>query len=593
MIPTLTLDESLVAATLRPRSPAEGLALVIVWSRDEPARLGEVVLLPTQRPGTDYRLGRAGGDGTKGVVHLSLHRQRPGELLPTGPLDSPRISRDQFHLRVQSEHSILVQNLGRRPMEHSRPGDETGRVVDEATVSPGDTIGIQRSLLFLCVRRASRMVAGQEFDSSHPFGFADGDGLVGESPLTWQLREDLAFIAPRAAHVLVQGPSGVGKELVARALHAHSERRSKPLISRNCATIPESLIEAELFGNVRNYPNPGTPERVGLIGASDGSTLFLDEFGELSEAMQARLLRVMDEGEYHRLGDALTRRVDLRMVAATNRPDSALKHDVLARLKLRITIPGLDARREDIPLLTRHILRRIARQDNDIARRFFSEGNPEREPQVSMSLIRHLITRPYQTHIRELEAILWQAMRQSPGPELEGVKSPLESPVQAVPLEVKAAQASPARVLETRDDDPGQHLAGAGFDAGTIQLLHLQRSHGFSPTACAADPLYPGQRTAADRHLRIWMARALVACQGNREQAVALLTGPGHEELRILLLRRLDTFTHNLKSTLEKNGKIELEAYLERQYRTDAPALLEVVEAIIREEVRGGNKGGR
>src|SRR6185369_7117992 len=120
-------------------------------------------------------------------------------------------------------------------------------------------------------------------------------------------------------------------------------------------------VDAELFGNVKNYPNPGTPEREGLIGEADGSTLFLDEIGELPVHMQAHLLRVLDRGgEYQRLGDSRAQRADLRVVAATNRPLDALKHDFLARLTLRLEIPSLDERRDDIPLLARHLLRRAA-----------------------------------------------------------------------------------------------------------------------------------------------------------------------------------------------------------------------------------------
>src|SRR5262249_49824490 len=156
--------------------------------------------------------------------------------------------------------------------------------------------------------------------------------------------------AARAGHVLLVGPSGCGKELAAQAIHARSTRASRKLVSRNAATLPPGLIDAELFGNVANYPNAGMAERPGLIGEADGSTLFLDEIGELPETLQAHLLRVLDEGgEYQRLGDARRRKSDLRLVAATNRSIDELKPDLAARLPLRVALHGLDERPEDIP----------------------------------------------------------------------------------------------------------------------------------------------------------------------------------------------------------------------------------------------------
>src|SRR4029077_9274313 len=127
--------------------------------------------------------------------------------------------------------------------------------------------------------------------------------------------------------VVIAGQSGSGKELVAQAIHALSGRADRRLVSRSAATLPEALIDAELFGNAKNYPNPGMVERSGLIGEAHGSTLFLDELGELPHAAQAHLLRVLDGGEYQRLGEAQARVSDFRLVVATNRILSSLKPD--------------------------------------------------------------------------------------------------------------------------------------------------------------------------------------------------------------------------------------------------------------------------
>jgi two-component system nitrogen regulation response regulator GlnG/two-component system response regulator HydG len=294
--------------------------------------------------------------------------------------------------------------------------DHHGQARDEVLVALGETFEIEGQLAFVCVSRPDVLPRAREAATAraaHPFGEADELGIVGESPTAWQLREHVAFIAGRAAHVLVLGPSGAGKEVVAQAVHALSKRGKKPMVSRSAVTIPEGIADAELFGNLASYPNPGTPERKGLVGEADGTTLFLDELGELPEELQARLLRVLDErGEYQRLGEARVRRSDLRLVAATNRPITALKHDVAARFRLRLTVPGLDERREDIPLLARHLLRRVASSDDDIAKRFVDERG---EPRLSFALVRALVGHTYRTHVRELETLLWIALAHAKG----------------------------------------------------------------------------------------------------------------------------------------------------------------------------------
>src|SRR5262249_4513267 len=151
------------------------------------------------------------------------------------------------------------------------------------------------------------------------FGAPDPHGILGESPAAWALREHLSLAAHSGQHILLLGQSGTGKELAARAIHALSPRRDKPFIARNAATFPEGLVDAELFGTAKGYPNAGSPERPGLIAEADGGTLFLDEIGELPAHLSSHLLRVLDRGgEYQRLGESRVRRSDLRVVAATN-----------------------------------------------------------------------------------------------------------------------------------------------------------------------------------------------------------------------------------------------------------------------------------
>jgi len=424
MSDTETLDQSL-------RQPARGepgrLGLALVWSADEPERVGQIAL-----PATGSVLGRA--EGTLGLV-----QQRPGLNLDTGPLRGGRLSREALRLRPRGER-LQVDNLGRRPMIVD------GQEVGTAQLGPGDLLEISGAILLYCVERADRLPALGEGLAwpSFPFGAADPYGIVGESPCTWLLRERLAYLAERTSHVLITGPSGTGKEGAARALHQRSSRNARPLISRNAATIPEGLADAELFGNVRNYPNPGMADRPGLVGEADGGMLFLDELGELPSQVQAHLLRVLDQGEYQRLGETRLRRADLRVLAATNRPLEQLKHDVVARFQLRLGLPGLEERREDIPLLLRHMLNGLRREDPGALRRF--PAGPDGLPGLAAPLVARLLRRPFSTHVRELHQLLWAALSDAPGPLLaleEGEARP-------------ALSLSPERIQEALDRHEGR-----------------------------------------------------------------------------------------------------------------------------------------
>jgi DNA-binding NtrC family response regulator len=387
-------------------SSAEQVGLVIVWSYSEPGRLGEVAFLPVASG--PALLGRGPGDPGDPAPRLRFVRQRPGGEQPTPPLEGPALSRAQILLDPGID-AVRIERLGRcRTLVRGEP-------VDRAVVRPGDLIFLDGELLLLCVERPRRLPAPGSYPPAHAFGEADAHGLVGESPAAWALRERIEFVGPRGPHVLVLGETGTGKELVALALHARSPRARRPIVSRNAATFPPGLIDAELFGNARNYPNPGLAERPGLLGEANGSTLFLDEIGEMPPELQAHLLRVLDAGgEYQRLGEATVRTTDVRLVAATNRPSSALKHDFLARLQITITVPGLDARREDIPLLARHLLRRTAASDPALAERFFSKNGGALEPRVSPLLMAELVRHTYTRHVRELQALLWASSASSP-----------------------------------------------------------------------------------------------------------------------------------------------------------------------------------
>jgi transcriptional regulator with GAF, ATPase, and Fis domain len=188
--------------------------------------------------------------------------------------------------------------------------------------------------------------------------------LLGLTAAMSELRRAIERAAPAPFAVLIEGESGSGKELVAKAIHRLGLRRDRPFCTLNCAALPDDLIEAELFGHARGAFTGAVSERAGVFEEAHGGTLFLDEVGELSPRAQAKLLRVVQEGELRRLGENLSRRVDVRLVAATNRD---LRHQVATgqfRLDLsyrldviRLVVPPLRDRREDIPLLADHFWR--------------------------------------------------------------------------------------------------------------------------------------------------------------------------------------------------------------------------------------------
>ena len=189
-------------------------------------------------------------------------------------------------------------------------------------------------------------------------------GIIGKSPTMQDLFQRIMKVAPTSATVLVQGESGTGKELVAKALHENSLRASGPMISVNCAAIPETLIESELFGHEKGSFTGATVARTGLIEAASGGTLFLDEIGELPLEAQARLLRVLQENEIRRVGSVQSLKVDVRMIAATHRNlyklsrESMFREDLYYRLNvIELRIPPLRDRGNDILLIAEKLLK--------------------------------------------------------------------------------------------------------------------------------------------------------------------------------------------------------------------------------------------
>ncbi|MBN9685705.1 MULTISPECIES: sigma 54-interacting transcriptional regulator [unclassified Corallococcus] len=220
--------------------------------------------------------------------------------------------------------------------------------------------------LLLATSRELTELRAQVDSLTQRIAAATFEGLIGESPAMRNLYRQVERLGPTSLHVLIQGETGTGKEEVARALHRRSGRRGR-LVAINCAALPESLIERELFGHVRGAFSGAASDRAGLVEAADGGTLFLDEIGDMPLPLQSRLLRVVQEHEVTRLGEHRPRRVDMRVVAATHQPLKALvargafREDLLFRLdEVRLEVPALRERGDDVLLIAHHVLKQEA-----------------------------------------------------------------------------------------------------------------------------------------------------------------------------------------------------------------------------------------
>ena len=239
------------------------------------------------------------------------------------------------------------------------------------------------------------------------------DEIVGDSEAMRKVLYKVEQVAATDATVLVLGETGTGKELIARALHKLSPRRERPLVKVNCAALPANLIESELFGHEKGAFTGAISRKVGRFELADSGTLFLDEIGDLPLELQAKLLRVLQEGEFERLGGAKTMKVDVRIIAATNRDleramrEQTFRSDLYYRLTVfPIELPPLREREGDIPQLVRHFIdRKRAKLDRQV------EG-------VTREAMERLVGYPWPGNVRELENVVERALIQSLGATL-------------------------------------------------------------------------------------------------------------------------------------------------------------------------------
>jgi formate hydrogenlyase transcriptional activator len=255
------------------------------------------------------------------------------------------------------------------------------------------------------------------------------EGIVGSSTAIRELLDQIRIVAPTDSTVLIEGETGTGKELIAQAIHTNSRRRHRPFVKLNCAAIPLGLLESELFGHEKGAFTGAVAQKLGRFEAADGGTLFLDEIGDIPLELQAKLLRVLQEQEFERLGSAYTRRVNVRVVAATNQDLARLVAEKLFRMDLYyrlnvfpIALPPLRHRREDIPMLVAHFVRRYA------------ASMVKHIEKITPDAMEELLRYPWPGNIRELQNFIERAVILTNGDVLRLSPLPTHAAFRAEPV---------------------------------------------------------------------------------------------------------------------------------------------------------------
>jgi PAS domain S-box-containing protein len=359
-------------------------------------------------------------------VHDSLEAERAGQ-------EKPFI---EIELRRKDDgRSVYVQRFSR-----PEPGGKYTR-----------TMVVDITARVLAEQERNRLRAQNEYLQEEIKSEYNFEEIIGRSPSLRAALAKVKQVAPMDATALILGETGTGKELIARAIHNASRRRDKPLIKLNCAALPTGLVESELFGHEKGAFTGALERRVGRFALADGGTIFLDEIGEISHETQLRLLRVLQELEFEPVGSSRTVRVDVRVIAATNRDlekavaDGAFRADLFYRLNVfPIHVPPLRERRGDIPMLTRYFVEKYAMK---IGRRIES---------IHPETLERLNAYPWPGNVRELENVIERAVILSTGTELEVDAQLLRAPAPPSPA------AAPARAQE---------------EEGPATLDGLQRRH--------------------------------------------------------------------------------------------------------------------
>jgi formate hydrogenlyase transcriptional activator len=261
------------------------------------------------------------------------------------------------------------------------------------------------------------------------------EGIVGSSAALRGALDQVRTVAPTDSTVLIEAETGTGKELIARAIHLHSKRRNRPFITLNCAAIPRELFESELFGHERGAFTGATAQRLGRFEAADGGTLFLDEIGDMPLEFQVKLLRVLQQREFERVGSTHSRQVDVRIVAATNQDLAALvtekqfRKDLYYRLNVfPIALPPLRSRCDDIPILVAYFVDAFAKRMS------------KQISQISQEAMDALTRYSWPGNIRELQNYIERAVILTQGDILQIPPLPSHTPVSTVPTTLAEAE---------------------------------------------------------------------------------------------------------------------------------------------------------
>jgi formate hydrogenlyase transcriptional activator len=314
------------------------------------------------------------------------------------------------------------------------------------------------------------------FTEEHEHEGKGFEGIVGSSAALMEVLDLVRTVAPTDSTVLIEGETGTGKELIAGAIYAQSRRRDRPFVKLNCAAIPLGLLESELFGHERGAFTGAVVRKIGRFEAADRGTLFLDEIGDIPLELQAKLLRVLQEGEFERLGSNQTQRVNVRLVAATNGDllklvsEKRFRSDLYYRLNVfPIPVPPLRDRAEDIPLLIRHFVNKYA------------ERMQKRIDEIPLGAIDAMGDYSWPGNIRELQNFIERSVILTTGktlrPPLEGLKQPSESDsVEAITLEEAERDHICKTLKKTNGIVAGSHGAAArlGMKRSTL-YYYMQR----------------------------------------------------------------------------------------------------------------------
>ncbi len=272
---------------------------------------------------------------------------------------------------LENQCNTYIEALEQTNQRLEKEISERKRIEKEIIQSRNDLEGIvakrTREIRLLKDRlQAENIILKRELAESQSYGTIIGDSYPIKTVIS-----QIELVAPTDANVLIHGESGTGKELVAREIHRHSQRKDKPMVKVNCATIPKELYESEFFGHAKGAFTGAVKDRIGRFEAADGGTIFLDEVGEIPLDLQSKLLRILQEGEYERVGEEKTRRVDVRIIAATNKKllkevrANRFRDDLFYRLNVfPIEIDPLRERKDDIQLLATHFVDKLSKKLN-------------------------------------------------------------------------------------------------------------------------------------------------------------------------------------------------------------------------------------